>query len=451
MGSSLSLIASVAILRSSINDFVPQEIRSCLQELASRFSSELTMVISDSHEGSKNHLFHALMMYLGSNAFSTSSVPQRITVGKNENIKALAYGLDRNCKIVDAFHGVDMKWSYCSEFNPALQYELKWYELRFHKRHASMVRNKYLPYIVEMAKKIKDQNRVVKFYTTRGGRDGWSSMANHLNFDIYSLNLSAVSSDSSLEFLLLHMSNRSILVVEDIDCSIELQNRQAGDHPSDHDKTPRKPQEKVVTLSGLLNAIDGLLSCCGDERVIVFTTNYKDRIDPALLRAGRMDMHINLSYCTFSTFKQLAANYLDIWNHDLFPRIEKLISEVQVSPAEVAGELMKIRNPKTSLEGLSRFLESKNPEKGTEILLLLCNLDHSSLFLASCIVFIREKQQNPQLLLLRYLKVLRMNRVVCNRPWSPSITAMKVQPSYEAYGVVGERINWLEDCKKCNQ
>ncbi|PNT26455.1 hypothetical protein POPTR_007G012400v4 [Populus trichocarpa] len=424
MGSSLSLIASVAILRSSINDFVPQEIRSCLQELASRFSSELTMVISDSHEGSKNHLFHALMIYLGSNAFSTSSVPQRITVGKNENIKALAYGLDRNCKIVDTFHGVDMKWSYCSEFNPALQYELKWYELRFHKRHASMVRNKYLPYIIEMAKKIKDQNRVVKFYTTRGGRDGWSckginldhpmtfntlamdgnlkqkiiedldrfikgknyyrkigkvwkrgyllygppgtgkssliaAMANHLNFDIYSLNLSAVSSDSSLEFLLLHMSNRSILVVEDIDCSIELQNRQAGEHPSDHDKTPRKPQEKVVTLSGLLNAIDGLLSCCGDERVIVFTTNYKDRIDPALLRAGRMDMHINLSYCTFSTFKQLAANYLDIWNHDLFPRIEKLISEVQVSPAEVAGELMKIRNPKTSLEGLSRFLESK--------------------------------------------------------------------------------------------
>lgn len=186
-----------------------------------------------------------------------------------------------------------------------------------------------------------------------------AAMANHLNFDIYSLNLSAVSSDSSLEFLLLHMSNRSILVVEDIDCSIELQNRQAGDHPSDHDKTPRKPQEKVVTLSGLLNAIDGLLSCCGDERVIVFTTNYKDRIDTALLRAGRMDMHINLSYCTFSTFKQLAANYLDIWNHDLFPRIEKLISEVQVSPAEVAGELMKIRNPKTSLEGLSRFLESK--------------------------------------------------------------------------------------------
>jgi chaperone BCS1 len=51
MRSSLSLIASVAILRGYINDFVPQEIRSFLKELASRFSSELTMVINASHEG----------------------------------------------------------------------------------------------------------------------------------------------------------------------------------------------------------------------------------------------------------------------------------------------------------------------------------------------------------------------------------------------------------------
>ncbi|KDP46725.1 hypothetical protein JCGZ_06513 [Jatropha curcas] len=138
-----------------------------------------------------------------------------------------------------------------------------------------------------------------------------------------------------------------------------LQNRQAGDHHEHNNTQSSRPQ---VTLSGLLNAIDGLLSCCGDERIIVFTTNYKDRIDPALLRAGRMDMHIYLSYCTFSTFKQLAANYLDIWDHHLFTSIEKLIKEVQVSPADVAGELMKNRDPKTSLEGLVKFLEDKKSE-----------------------------------------------------------------------------------------
>lgn len=120
-----------------------------------------------------------------------------------------------------------------------------------------------------------------------------------------------------------------------------------------------------VTLSGLLNAIDGLLSCCGDERIIVFTTNYKDRIDPALLRAGRMDKHICLSYCTVSTFKQLAANYLGISNHDLFCHIEKIIEGIKVSPAEVAGQLMKSRDPKTCLNGLIQFLESKVTQSST--------------------------------------------------------------------------------------
>lgn len=118
-----------------------------------------------------------------------------------------------------------------------------------------------------------------------------------------------------------------------------------------------------VTLSGLLNAIDGLLSCCGDERIIVFTTNYKDRIDSALLRAGRMDRHICMSYCTFSIFKQLAANYLNIYDHHLFPRIEKLIAEVEVSPAEVAGELMRIKDTRSSLEDLIQLLDNKVSHK----------------------------------------------------------------------------------------
>ena len=69
------------------------------------------------------------------------------------------------------------------------------------------------------------------------------------------------------------------------------------------------------TLSGLLNVIDGLWSSSGDERIIVFTTNHKDRLDkldPALLRPGRMDMHVHMSYITMDGFKQLVSNYLGI-------------------------------------------------------------------------------------------------------------------------------------------
>jgi chaperone BCS1 len=51
-----------------------------------------------------------------------------------------------------------------------------------------------------------------------------------------------------------------------------------------------------VTLSGLLNFIDGLWSSCGGERIIVLTTNHVERLEPALVRSGRMDRHVEMSY-----------------------------------------------------------------------------------------------------------------------------------------------------------
>lgn len=115
-----------------------------------------------------------------------------------------------------------------------------------------------------------------------------------------------------------------------------------------------------VTLSGLLNFIDGLWSSCGDERIVICTTNHKERLDAALLRPGRMDLHIHMSYCSFNGFKTLAANYLRIQNHPLFEDIEGLLQKVNATPAEVAGELMKSDNADIALKGLINFLQSKH-------------------------------------------------------------------------------------------
>jgi chaperone BCS1 len=56
-----------------------------------------------------------------------------------------------------------------------------------------------------------------------------AAMANYLKFDIYDLELTEVKSNSDLRRLLVGMSNRSILVVEDIDCTIDLQQRDEGE------------------------------------------------------------------------------------------------------------------------------------------------------------------------------------------------------------------------------
>lgn len=185
-----------------------------------------------------------------------------------------------------------------------------------------------------------------------------AAMANYLKFDIYDLDLTSIYSNSDLRRVLLSTTNRSILVMEDIDCSVDLQNRQS-------DGEWFEASNPKLTLSGLLNFIDGLWSSCGDERIIVFTTNHKERLDPALLRPGRMDMHIHMSYCTTNGFKTLASNYLginDSHRHRLCGEIEGLIDTTTVTPAEVAEELMKSDNKDVALEGLASFLKRKKGE-----------------------------------------------------------------------------------------
>ncbi|KAH9696258.1 protein HYPER-SENSITIVITY-RELATED 4 [Citrus sinensis] len=183
-----------------------------------------------------------------------------------------------------------------------------------------------------------------------------AAMSNYLNFDIYDLELSAVHSNSELRRVLLSTGNRSILVVEDIDCSLELEDRQAQPTTVNVLKPLRTMQ---VTLSGLLNFLDGLWSSCGDERIIVFTTNHKDRLDPAVLRPGRMDVHIYMSYCTPCGFDSLAANYLGITDHPLIYEIKEIMQNVRVTPADVGEQLLKNEDPEIALKGLLEFLNAK--------------------------------------------------------------------------------------------
>ncbi|KAI4387302.1 hypothetical protein MLD38_005145 [Melastoma candidum] len=187
-----------------------------------------------------------------------------------------------------------------------------------------------------------------------------AAMANYLNFDVYDLELTTVRSNSDLRRLLVGTANRSILVVEDIDCTIEFKNRLSKKVQVDPSGFVQEKQQ--VTLSGFLNFIDGIWSSCGDERIIVFTTNHKEKLDPALLRPGRMDVHVHMSYCTPCGFRLLAANYLGIERHSLFKRIEEAIVEARVTPAEVAEQLIKHDEADEALEYMMAFLGMKKKE-----------------------------------------------------------------------------------------
>ncbi|KFK34344.1 hypothetical protein AALP_AA5G132900 [Arabis alpina] len=304
------------------------------------------------------------------------------------------------------------------DLNSTLKSEVRFYELRFNKKFKNVVLESYLPFVVKEAALIKQKIKTLKIFSL-DSYSAWSSVtldhpstfrtlamdpelkkdlvedldcfvqrksfyervgkawkreyllygppgtgkssliaaiANHLNFDIYDLDLSSVESNAGLRNLLMTTANRSILVVEDIDCSIEFKDR-TSDEPSrvTHEDNDHKP----VTLSGLLNFVDGLWSSCGNERIIVFTTNYIEKLDPALLRPGRMDMHIHMSYCTPAGFEVLASNYLKIEDHILFEQVEGFIRETEVTPAEIAEQLMRNGYVDKVLQGLIVFLKAK--------------------------------------------------------------------------------------------
>ncbi|EXB29787.1 Mitochondrial chaperone BCS1 [Morus notabilis] len=200
-----------------------------------------------------------------------------------------------------------------------------------------------------------------------------AAIANLLDYDVYDLELTAVRDNTELRRLLIETTSKSVIVIEDIDCSLDLtgerkkpEKSSKEDHMTDEPKKEKKKEVRKeegssrVTLSGLLNFIDGIWSACGSERVIVFTTNYVDNLEPALIRSGRMDKHIELSYCSFKGFKVFAKNYLNLETHQRFDEIESLMAETKITPADVAENLMpKLPrdDPEGCLSNLIRALE----------------------------------------------------------------------------------------------
>ncbi|OWM88787.1 hypothetical protein CDL15_Pgr020741 [Punica granatum] len=91
-----------------------------------------------------------------------------------------------------------------------------------------------------------------------------------------------------------------------------------------------------------------------------------EKLDPAPLRPGRMDMHIHMSCCMFHGFMRLASNCLGISEADLsnvhchvLEEIEGLAAETKVTPAEVAEEFMKNEDPGVALDGFVQLLKKK--------------------------------------------------------------------------------------------
>ncbi|KAJ4749644.1 P-loop containing nucleoside triphosphate hydrolases superfamily protein [Rhynchospora pubera] len=194
-----------------------------------------------------------------------------------------------------------------------------------------------------------------------------SAIANYLEYDVYDLELTAIKTNTELRKIFIETTGKSIIVIEDIDCSLDLTNKRKEKKKEKDDEEKEKllpgqeekDENSKLTLSGLLNFIDGLWSACGGERILIFTTNHPEKLDEALIRRGRMDMRIEMSYCTFEAFKVLAKNYLEVEQHELFSSIRTLLGIVNITPADVAEGLLRKKSRNNDVDACLKNLISE--------------------------------------------------------------------------------------------
>ena len=140
------------------------------------------------------------------------------------------------------------------------------------------------------------------------------ALAGHFRLSIYALSLlDPELSDSKLSLAMSYLPERSLLLLEDIDSSgidREASNTEQ-DAKKEADKKSKKKAASKVTLSGLLNAIDG--PHAPEGQVLLMTTNTPKDLDEALVRPGRIDMQVEFKHAARSQIRDM---FLRMYSED---------------------------------------------------------------------------------------------------------------------------------------
>lgn len=159
-----------------------------------------------------------------------------------------------------------------------------------------------------------------------------SAIASELGLNICVLSLANPSlTDDKLSGLMENIPSSSILLLEDIDC--------AGNAAR---KDSRDKDQKGVTLSGLLNSLDGVGSA--DGQIVIMTTNCVEKIDAAVIRPGRVDYRIEMKNATKKQAASLFARFYPESLESSQDRFAESAGDGVLSMACLQGVLIKNRD-----------------------------------------------------------------------------------------------------------
>jgi len=156
-----------------------------------------------------------------------------------------------------------------------------------------------------------------------------TALAGELKADLYVLNLGdPLLTDGKLSSLLADTKTGSFILLEDIDAAFARREKS-------------KDSDNGITFSGLLNALDGAASKEGS--IVFMTTNHKSVLDPALIRPGRADVHVEFDYATREQARRLFQQFFPAAPATHAARFSDIASR-QVTMAQIQGILLQHKN-----------------------------------------------------------------------------------------------------------
>ncbi|KJZ69485.1 hypothetical protein HIM_11127 [Hirsutella minnesotensis 3608] len=196
-----------------------------------------------------------------------------------------------------------------------------------------------------------------------------------LGIDIYIVNIPDVN-DQTLKDLFSELPQQCVVLLEDIDAAGIGRSSDSDDSDIELSRS-----RKGVTMSGLLNTLDGVASQEG--RVVIMTTNHIDNLDEALIRPGRVDKKVEFQFADTTMITQLFrfiyhgngaacsdTEQNDAINH-LAAEFTTRVPELKFSPAHIMSFLLQHRQ--SPLAALSHaedwvtasLLEKKDKQRET--------------------------------------------------------------------------------------
>lgn len=170
-----------------------------------------------------------------------------------------------------------------------------------------------------------------------------TALAGKLEYGICLLNLSERGlTDDRLNHLLNVAPEQTIILLEDIDAAF-VSRESTLQQKSAYDGLNR------ITFSGLLNCLDGVAST--EARIVFMTTNYIDRLDPALIRPGRIDVKEYIGYCTQYQLEEMFKQFFGDTESSRSQQFAQKVFESgqTVSPAQIQGFFMKHKSSSPQL------------------------------------------------------------------------------------------------------